>query len=117
MNILNQDFLDKLDAWLTIWAGRVSSQRWGSSTSHQGKVNASAPNSLHCLWRAIDLTFDNPDDMPKAASDALAIGFSGIEADLSNGHLHLDNRTGVWQVVKHADGSSGPLDSYLTSHI
>lgn len=112
MNFLNLDFLTRLDAFLQTWGGRCSCERWGSSSAHQAKVNPGAPNSFHCYWRAVDLTFDDPSCLMEAASDAVAIGFLGVEASLKNFHLHLDNRTGPWLVVELPDGTYKPLAEY-----
>lgn len=57
---------------------------------------------------AADLVFDGAEEMHKAVPYAQALGFGGIEMDLTNNHLHLDVRPmdKKWWVVKTDQGES-----------
>jgi hypothetical protein len=94
-----------------------SCTRWGSSVAHQEKVNKQAMHSWHLDWLAVDLVPDNLDGLPSMARYAMECGFTGVEIDLRNGHLHLDMRTtGAWYVVVYADGTADSLVTYLSKN-
>lgn len=114
MKILDQHFLDLLDTFLVTFDGSCSVVRWGSSAQHQQQVNPGV-KGYHPVWRAVDLIFDRESDLPAACLLAQQVGFTGIEWDLKTWHLHLDNRTALWHVVKHADKTETPLGKYLNT--
>jgi hypothetical protein len=87
---------------------------------HNAQVGG-AKNSWHLSTReggakAIDLSFDEVEDLLPAAKYAKTLGFGGIEVDFRNNHLHLDLRplSDAWHVVYVAGGKQYLLDEYLT---
>ena len=110
MKILDLEFVTKLDDFLASFPN-VSCTRWGSSGKHNAKVGG-APNSMHLVWSAVDLIFDLDIDVRPALQKAIDLKFGGIEWDTTNQHLHLDNRSKPWHVVK-TNGDSTPLDQWL----
>lgn len=112
LNYIDEDFIRLLDQFLSTWKNKVSSERWGSSPQHQEIVNPGVKASWHTVWRAVDLTFDNPDYLLPAAQDAKRLGFGGIEVDLTNKHLHLDNRPTIWHVIRELNGHETPLEAH-----
>jgi len=70
-------------------------------------------NTLPEGCQAIDLIFDEPEDLLPAAKYAKELGFGGIELDFRNLHLHLDARPTIWHVVCTKKKTLS-LDEYLT---
>lgn len=110
MIIFDPVFLAKLDELVAAFPN-CSCRDWGRSVTHNEEVGG-APHSLHRLWCAVDLTFDG-NNLLDPTRKALDLGFGGIELDLTNFHLHLDNRTTIWHVVKTVSGEYIPLDQFL----
>lgn len=109
-------FLRTLDAFITAYP--ASLVRWFSTDEHNRLVKG-APNSAHLLKpgkaNAVDLIYDSKEQLYKAAWSASAYGFTGIELDLTNLHLHLDtmDRGHLWHVAHHAPGIESPLDDHI----
>lgn len=80
-----------------------------------------APHSYHLNTRpngcqAIDLIFDEPTNLIPAAKYAQDLGFTGIELDFTNFHLHVDTRPGQpWSEIR-TKSKTYTLDEYLTSN-
>jgi hypothetical protein len=52
--------------------------------------------------------------LSQAAQKALDLHFPGIELDFRNNHLHLDWRPVFWRIGYEKDGSTFPLEQFLT---
>ena len=94
----------------------ASVTRW-CSTVARNKAVGGAPNSGHLSGKAVDLVFDSAAELRDAAKVAFALGFMGIEVDLTNNHLHLDALPRIWRVVHRGKGVESPLDAWLTAEI
>lgn len=115
MNVLNLDFLTALDQLLGS-SPYVSCISWGRSIQHNEDCGG-APGSHHRYWDAVDMICDQSSQLIPLSAKALALGFPGIELDLTNQHLHLDWRTDkIWHVVKQHTGDS-PLSTYLNKEV
>jgi len=110
--MLDLDFIAKLDRFLVNHP--ASSTRW-FSTEKRNKSVGGAPESAHLLKynNAIDLVFDSDLELMDAAANAHHYGFTGIELDLSNHHLHLDTKPRLWRVVRHSQGPDTPLEDWI----
>lgn len=110
--MLDLDFIDKLNRFLADHP--ASSQRWFSTPAHNKDVGG-AKDSGHLLKysNAIDLTFDSDLELMAGAATAHQYGFSGIELDLTNKHLHLDTKPRLWRVVHHGPGDDTPLEDWI----
>lgn len=104
------DFLNELPVDFSMTRWRTTALR------NKSKAVGGAPKSKHLTGNAVDLTTDTIEDMRTIASLALTEGIEGIEIDLSNNHLHLDNGPRIWRVIKKADGTEEPLEPYLILH-
>ncbi len=76
----------------------------GISTPAHNAAEGGAKASYHLSLpdrpaSAADLTFDSKDDLLKAVPLAQQL-FGGVELDLTNNHLHVDERTVPWHVVR-----------------
>ena len=112
--LINLDFKQQLMKFYNECSVPLSEESGIRSVLHNKVVKNAAPMSLHVLGRAQDLIADSDADLAVAAKEADAFGFTGIEVDLRNMHLHVDNRTnGVWKVCILKDGSQIPLSEYL----
>ncbi len=87
------------------------------STTARNKSVGGALNSGHLYGKAVDLVFDSPEEFRAAARFAYQLGFQGIEADLTNNHLHVDDMPRVWRVVHRGPGNDTPLDHWLTQEV
>jgi len=78
-----------------------------------------APHSGHVVEPCVaaDLVFDSPAALIAAARCALALGFMGVELDLSNHHLHVDELPRTWRVVHWGHGQDTALEAYLAMHL
>ena len=110
--MLDLDFITKLDRFIT--EHPASSTRWFSTPKRNAAVGG-APKSAHLLEysNAIDLVFDSDLELLAGAANAHRYGFSGIELDLTNKHLHLDTKPRLWRVVHHGVGQETPLNEWL----
>lgn len=96
-----------------------STTRIDSTTQYNASIGG-AKNSWHIDTRdhsacAIDLAFDDTNIMYQAAQYAYTQGWTGIEIDLTNNHLHLDLRTTPsWHVIKTKEKKYLPLPFPLT---
>lgn len=112
--MLDFDFLAKLDKFITDHPASVTS--WFRTVArNKSKAVGGAPESAHLLkyGNAIDLVFDTDLELRSAAAHAHHYGFSGIELDLSNKHLHLDTKPRFWRVVHHGKHNEEPLEDWL----
>lgn len=92
----------------------ASDTRWFSTPARNQAIGG-APDSAHLLahGNAVDLVFDSDLELMAGAAYAQTCGFSGIELDLTNKHLHLDTKPRFWHVVHHGPGQESPLDEWL----
>jgi len=105
--MIAQELIDKLNQMKTPF----SIDSMIRTPIHNASVGG-APHSAHVSGQAADLIFDTGMDMVKAAYEALAIGFMGIEVDAGNQHLHVDVMGRVWHVWK-AGNDEHPLEPWL----
>ena len=91
----------------------ASVTRWVSTPEHNAAVGG-APNSGHLTGNAVDLVFDSWAELQAGAKRATELGFHGIEADVTNQHLHLDMLDRIWRVVHHGPNQESPLLDWLT---
>lgn len=108
-------FVDHLNTFLDQYPGSVT--RLCSTVAHNKAVGG-APNSGHlapCV--AADLVYDTAEQLQAAAKGAFQAGFMGIEVDLTNNHLHLDEKPRLWRVVHRGPGQDTPLDQWLTAEV
>jgi len=104
-----QSLLGKVDG--------LSLQSW-IRTEQKNIAIGGAPKSWHKFGKAVDLEFDNLDVAIQAAKEAKALGFSGIEVDLMDNHIHVDTRTTKpWHVVITQDGDEIPLSHWLPEEV
>lgn len=117
MSLINQEVVDKANELKQRYP--CSTTRIDSTSQHN-KNEGGAKNSWHIDTEshtacAIDLAFDSVELMQQAAHFAVSQGWSGIEMDLSNNHLHLDLRTTPsWHVIKTKNKTYLPLTFPLT---
>lgn len=109
---MDPDFFAKLNRFLANHP--ASDTRWFSTPARNAMVGG-AKNSAHLLenGNAIDLVFDSDLELLDGAANAHHYGFTGIELDLTNKHLHLDTKPRLWRVVHHGVGQETPLDEWL----
>lgn len=69
-----------------------------------------APRSGHVSGSAADLLFDDPLLLIPAGRFAMQLGFTGVEVDLTNQHLHVDILPRTWRVVKSWNGETALTD-------
>lgn len=102
-----------------------SLDRRESTPLHNHAVGG-APGSAHIFLpsagikcRAADMQYDTPQDLRDAARAAVSLGFSGVELDLTNSHLHVDtmDRQARWLVVHHGPGNEEPLVPWLDRNV
>ena len=107
--MIDLNFARKVNAFLAVIPASISS--W-YRTQERNKIVGGSSNSAHTKGVAVDLILDTAINLESALYHAEQLGFSGIEYDYRNHHLHLDDhpdRQGVWHVVVQKDGSSLPL--------
>lgn len=107
---ISQEFHDKLNALKARYD--CSTESLDRTVAHNMSIGG-APESLHLQGKAADLIFDNYSDLLPAAQAAKELGFTGIEVDYRNLHLHVDLRTIPWQVV-YTKERKYTFDEYLT---
>lgn len=66
---------------------------------------------------AVDLVFDTAAELRAAAQTAVAMGFQGVEVDLTNMHLHLDAKPRIWRVVHRGPKQESPLTDWLKTEV
>lgn len=117
MSLINQELVDKANELKQRYP--CSTTRIDSTPEHNKNVGG-AKNSWHIDTEdhkacAIDLAFDSEDVMYQATQYAYTQGWTGIEVDLTNNHLHLDLRTTpTWHVIKTKEKKYLPLTFPLT---
>jgi hypothetical protein len=118
---------DALKPWIdvTFFAKLVTfSQEYPNSltrlwtTPARNKLVGGAPSSGHLAdethtCHAADLVFDTPAQLKAGARGAIEAGFQGIEVDLTNNHLHLDDKPRIWRVVHRGPKQETPLADWL----
>ena len=109
LHMLNMEFIAKLDRFLHTCPGSITSLY---RTRKRNLLVGGAPNSFHCLGEAADVIYDDLDLLKSAASKAIEF-FHGVEVDLRNLHLHVDNRQVPWLVCVDTNGKSTPLHRWL----
>ena len=93
---------------------------WESAdrTSLHNTSLGGAKKSLHLQGKAIDLIYDSFTLLVAAAKVAKSQGFMGIELDMTNLHLHLDDRETIpWHRARYVEDNvlkNIELDEYLT---
>ena len=117
MSLINQELVDKANELKQRYP--CSTTRIDSTHQHNANIGG-AKNSWHIDTEdhkacAIDLAFDTVELMQQAALFAVSQGWTGIELDLTNNHLHLDLRTTPqWHVIKTKNKKYLPLTFPLT---
>lgn len=93
--------------------GKASIDSWIRTDSRNGIVGGAA-HSQHLSGNAVDLIYDSRMELIEASKKAIMVGFTGIEVDFRNMHLHVDLREGVrWWVVINLKGETMPLETFL----
>ncbi len=112
--MLDPDFFHKLNRFLADHP--ASDTRW-FSTPARNKMKGGATHSAHLLenGNAIDLVFDSDRELFDGAANAHKYGFTGIELDMTNKHLHLDTKARLWRVVNHGKKLETPLEDWITN--
>ena len=110
--MIDLDFINKLNKFFVDHPASVTSF---TRTETRNKAKGGAKDSSHLLkhGNAIDLVFDTDLELMSAAANAQHFGFTGIELDLSNKHLHLDTKPRLWRVVHHSKDNEEPLDTWM----
>jgi len=110
--MIDLDFINKLNKFLV---DHPASDTRLFSTEQRNKAKGGAKDSAHLLknGNAIDLVFDTDLELMSAAANASHFGFTGIELDLNNKHLHLDTKPRLWRVVHHSKDHEEPLDVWM----
>lgn len=110
--MMDPDFFAKLNRFLANHP--ASDTRWFSTPAYNAAIGG-AKNSAHLLenGNGIDLVFDSDLELMDAAANAHHYGFTGIELDLTNKHLHLDTKARLWRVVHHGKDDETPLDDWI----
>ncbi len=92
------------------------------TTPFHNKQIGGAPNSGHLMdsthiCHAADMTFDTDAELKAGAQGALDHGFQGVEVDLTNKHLHLDDKPRRWHVVHRGPKQETPLAEWLKTEV
>ena len=87
MNEQRRNFIDLVDRFQEVIA--CSEERGKRTLEHNTNVGGAA-DSAHVYGLAIDLILDSAVSVETALFRAKQLGFSGIEWDVRNRHLHLD---------------------------
>jgi hypothetical protein len=111
---IDLEFAEQVNALLIDHPASIT--RWVSTVAHNKAVGG-APNSGHLYGRAVDLVFDSAEEFIAGARRAFELGFQGIEADVTNRHLHVDALPRIWRVVHRGPGQESPLDAWLTGEV
>jgi hypothetical protein len=113
--MIDLDFIAKLNKFLTDHPASVTRL---VTTEQRNQNLGGAKDSAHLFknGNAVDLIFDSDAALYAAATAAKAYGFSGIELDLTNYHLHLDTKPRHWMVVHYAKNDERPLEDWVKSH-
>ena len=114
--MIDLDFIAKLNRFLTDHPGSITSL---TRTDFRNSQIGGAPESAHRFkyGNAVDLVFDSVSDLYHAAAASKSFGFTGIELDLTNFHLHLDTKPRVWMVVHRGPHQEEPLEQWLNIHL
>lgn len=119
--MIDPEFLLKLNRLNQRVPGSVSSL--ARTATHNAAVGG-ATKSGHVYgtearpWCvAADLIYDHPDDLPRAAQAAIDLGFTGVELDLTNTHLHVDCLPRLWHVVYHGTTAGQRDERPLVPHL
>lgn len=112
--MIDLDFIARLNRFLVDHPASVIRL---VTTETRNRVIGGAADSAHLLknGNAVDLVFDNLEQLYAAATYAKNYGFSGIELDLTNYHLHLDTKPRHWMVVHYGPKDERPLDEWIKS--
>ena len=112
--MIDLDFIAKLNRFLTDHPASVTRL---VTTVQSNKNLGGAKDSAHLFknGNAVDLTFDSDTELYDGAAHAKEYGFSGIELDLTNYHLHLDTKPRQWMVVHYAKGDDRPLEDWINT--
>ena len=119
--MIDPQFEDMLNRFLDVIPGSIDSL---CRTPYHNQKEGGAPGSGHVygtperpLCCAADIIYDSIDILYKAAALADTYGFTGVELDLSNNHLHVDTlvRDVEWKVVHHGPKNEEPLKPWLVA--
>ena len=112
--MIDLDFIAKLNRFLTDHPASVTRL---VSTVNRNRAVGGGANSGH-LFRngnAVDLIFDSDEELYDGAAAAKNYGFSGIELDMTNYHLHLDTKPRQWMVVHYGKNDDRPLEEWIAT--
>ena len=110
--MIDLDFIAKLNRFLTDHPASVTRL---VSTENRNRAVGGGKDSGHLFknGNAVDLIFDSDEQLYEGAAHAKEYGFSGIELDLSNYHLHLDTKPRQWMVVHYRKNDERPLEEWI----
>lgn len=112
MSVIDLAFAAQVNRLLADHPASVT--RWVTTPAHNRAVGG-VPNSGHLSGNAVDLVFDSVSELYAAAAFSLTLGFTGVELDTTNNHLHVDTLSRTWQVVHHGAGIEEPLAPWLVA--
>lgn len=112
--MIDLDFIAKLNRFLTDHPASITRM---VTTDQRNHNLGGAKDSAHLFkhGNAVDLIFDSDELLYLGAAAAKNYGFSGIELDLTNYHLHLDTKPRQWMVVHYAKNDERPLEDWIKS--
>lgn len=112
--MIDLNFIALLNRFLTDHPASVTSL---VRTVQRNRNLGGGKDSAHLLdnGNAVDLIFDSDEELYRGAAHAKDYGFTGIELDLTNYHLHLDTKPRIWMVVHYGKNDEKPLDEWIAS--
>lgn len=112
--MIDLDFIAKLNRFLTEHPASVTRL---VSTVKRNRDVGGGKDSGHLFknGNAVDLIFDSDEELYNGAAHAKEYGFSGIELDVTNYHLHLDTKPRVWMVVHYGKDDDRPLQDWIAT--
>lgn len=99
--VISSELIAKLNQLFLKYPASIDSLT--RTPAHNASVGG-APQSGHVTGEAADLLYDSPALLHQAAIAAIQLGFTGVELDLTNNHLHVDVMARTWHVVHTVHG-------------
>lgn len=113
--MIDIDFINKLNRFVTDHPNCSCTRLFSSENRNRDLGGAKDSAHLFKNGNAVDLIFDTVEQLYDAAAAAKDYGFSGIELDMTNYHLHLDTKPRHWMVVHYSKHDERPLEEWMAT--